>query len=128
MCFIDLKKAFDRIWHDALFEKMASWGIPKKLINVVRSLYTDSKSFIQWDNLLSDFMSSDMGVKQGCVLSPLLFALFIANLPHILKRNCIGARLGDVFVPCLFFADDLVLLSNSKHDFQLLLKLTFNYF
>ena len=53
--FIDYKKAFDRIWHDGLFSVLQQYGIPRKLINIIRDLYSKAKSCNRVNNNLADW-------------------------------------------------------------------------
>ena len=64
------------------------------------------------------FFKSQIGVKQGCNLSPTLFNLFINDLPDIFNRSCTPVTLNDNELSCLLYADDLVLLSESKAGLQ----------
>ena len=66
-----------------------------------------------------------MTLTQGCILSPILFAIYISNLPEFLKRWGKGILLQDVYVSVLLFVDDLVIFSDSETDFKnLLLRLS----
>merc|ERR1719427_1098610 len=67
------------------------------------------------------------GVKQGCNLSPLLFALFMNSLGNELNSTGRGIDLGNTNISALFFADDLVLVGKSRSDLDELMKITRNY-
>ena len=69
----------------------------------------------------------EKGVKQGCILSPLLFGLFINDLPSYLKGQFTGVRCGECDIGCLLYADDIALLSDSEENLQVALNLVYNW-
>jgi len=73
--FVDFKKAFDCIHRDSLWQIAAEYGVPSKVINIMKSFYKDSRFAVKVDDDLSDFFEICSGVRQGCVLSPLLFGI-----------------------------------------------------
>src|SRR5690242_4933471 len=73
--FIAFEKAFDSIDHASLWQIMATYGIPKKIINIIKEMYTDTECMIKMENTLTQRFNILTGVRQGCVLSTLLFNL-----------------------------------------------------
>ena len=67
---------------------------------------------------MSPTISSANGVKQGCVLSPTLFNIFLSDFPSIFDNTCDPVSLGDAHLNCMMFADDLVLLSTTAEGLQ----------
>ena len=119
-CFVDFKKAYDTIWRNALFFKMAKENISTKFINIMRSMYSKlSVKVVLPDGLSSTFLS-DVGLKQGCNLRPTLFNLFINDLISKCEstENCEAPTIDGIPVNCQLYADDLVLLSRSKQGLQ----------
>lgn len=119
MNFVDFKKAFDCIHRESLWTIVAKYGIPKKLINIMKDFYRDSRCAVRVDGVLSEFFDIQSGVKQGCVLSPFLFGIV---MDWVLKTSMSdvggldwveGDRLSD-----LDFADDIVLLHGSYEGMQ----------
>ncbi|KAK4525908.1 hypothetical protein GAYE_SCF18G3817 [Galdieria yellowstonensis] len=118
-CFINLRKAFDRVPHEALFRKLESLGIRGRCLEFYRGLYRSS--WTQVSSRISDTLSPACpfcrGVRQGDPSSPLLFDLFINDLleqyrPFGIRvvgmpESCIGTENR---LPGLMFADDVVLL------------------
>ena len=111
-CFIDLKKAFNTVWHEGLFLKLQRAGIDGKVYELIRSMYHISVSRVRCKDLLSEPINITQGFHQGNVLSPLLFNLFINDVG---ESFCVKA------VPTmnnLLYAGDLVLLSTSEIGLQ----------
>ena len=121
-CFVDFKKAYDTVWRDGLFLKLLENGINKKFVRLLRNIYTSSSLCIKLPNGMSTEFPSQIGLKQGCNLSPLLFNLFVNDfLAEINMPLQHSPYLGDIPVNGLFYADDLVLMSESKEGLQALL-------
>lgn len=81
MVLMDLKCAFDSVWHDAIVFKMNSAGFPLYLTKIVQSFLTHRTLQVKVNDSLSDEKCIPAGVAQGAVLSPTLFNIFIADLP-----------------------------------------------
>lgn len=116
--FVDFSTAFDTVNRRILWSVMKRKGIPGELISVIQKMY-EHTAYRVGDNTFQ----SHMGVKQGCPLSPLLFALYIADLDKVLERNQSGGVVfGRTKVHCLAFADDLVLLAGSAAEMKDMIK------
>ena len=100
--FVDLKKAFDKVPRRNLIIKMLNSGIPTSLVQTVHAMLQGTKAQVG-----SDIVNMDVGVPQGAVLSPTLFALYINDLIAEMNVDSI----------CYAFADDLVIVA--KGEFQL---------
>ena len=82
--FIDFKKAFDRVWHAALWATMKKYNISKNLIQVIKSLFNKANSAVLFNGGVGDWFRTTVGVRQGCLLSPTLFNI-------LLERTMTGA-------------------------------------
>ena len=119
-CFIDFKKAFDSVWHDNLYYKLLQHNKGSKFYDLIKNLYSKSKCCIKINDKRTEFSSCQKGVRQGCILSRILFNLYLNDVPFILDRDDTdpiilpnGTRLNS-----LLYADDLVLISKSAHGLQ----------
>ena len=74
--FIDVKKAFDRVWHAALWATMKKYNISTNLIQVIKNLYYKATSAVLFNSSIEDWFRTTAGVRQGCLLSPTLFNIF----------------------------------------------------
>ena len=81
--FVDFKAAFDSIWRKALFYKLVKSGVGGLFINMLINIYSDVKYSVKHSTGITDGFNSYTGVKQGCVLSPILFNVFLSDLPYI---------------------------------------------
>ena len=101
--FCDLSKAFDTLDHKILIEKLDHYGIRGKWLSWLVSYLKNRKQFVDVDGELSDFLDITVGVPQGSILGPLLFLIYINDLPATLKK----------LIPVLF-ADDTNLVVKGK--------------
>ena len=77
VAFIDLTKAFDLVSRDGLFKILAKIGCPPTLISIVKPFYNNMKGTVLYNGATSDPFNILSGVKQGCVLAPTLFGIFL---------------------------------------------------
>ena len=78
--FIDFKKAFDRVWHQGLWLVLRNFNIEEGLVLMIKTLYDNASSAVLLNNKIGEFFRTTVGVRQGCILSPTLFNLFLENI------------------------------------------------
>ena len=118
--FLDFKKALDSVHRDSLWKILLHYGIPDKLVCVIKMLYQGFSAQVLCDGELTETFQVKTGVKQGCVLSPFLFSLAVDWIMNKtvgeVKRGIqwtFAKRLED-----LDFADDIALLAQRQIDMQ----------
>ena len=121
-CFVDFKKAFDSVPRDLLLKKVLDMGITGKFFNILRHVYTTDRACVKLGQSRSAFFDLSIGVRQGCILSPLLFNLFISDLAKKFDAMPSKVQVGNISINSLFWADDLILFAETKEGLDLLLK------
>ena len=121
-CFVDFSKAFDCINRVALAYKLGKIGIKGTMLQLITNMYNHCEYIIKSGGEFSSPINSSLGVKQGCNLSPLLFNIFINDLHKIFNDSCSPISLNNFDVSSLSFADDLVVISETKVGLENALK------
>ena len=118
-CFVDFRKAYDTVWRDGLIFKLLNNGVSNKFCNIIQNMYRNLQCSVRLPLGISMPFESKVGLKQGCNLSPMLFNIFINDLiKEIEEINDDAPYLGEIPVGCLFYADDLVLISETGDGLQ----------
>ena len=108
--FIDLKKAFDRVWHEALWATMRKYNINDSIIRAIENLYDKAQSAVLFSGSTGEWFRTTVGVRQGCLLSPTLFNIFLERIMCEALDDYEGsANIGGRLVTNFSFADDIVL-------------------
>ena len=92
---IDFRKAYDTINRNILLKRLSNIGISGKMFSAIKSLYLSVRSCVRVNSYKTDWFDVQCGLRQGCVLSPLLFNLCINDLAVFLKSLDLGISLGD---------------------------------
>ena len=119
-CFVDFKKAFDSVWHQGLYSKLLENQIGGSFYDLVKDMYSNTKCAIKLSNCRTPFFPYKKGVRQGCILSPLLFNIFINEIPKLFEKTQSDPFIlpNGTTITSLLYADDLVILSRSKSGLQ----------
>ena len=112
-CFLDASKAFDRVKHSMLFTKLLRRGAPGYIVRLLMFWYAHQTMCVRWGGSVSSKFTVYNGVRQGGILSPFLFNVYMDDLSVNLKKCPTGCIAGGTVVNHLMYADDIVLLSPS---------------
>ena len=125
-CFVDISKAFDSVNHKILINKLIKYNVPLIYINLIKYWYSHQFVKVKFANKFSYEWKICNGVRQGGVLSGLLFSIYIDSLLNEVTNSKIGCKLGLLMSNIIAYADDLVLLSPSPESLQKLIDLLQN--
>ena len=91
------------------------------MLRAIQSLYDGYECSVRVSGSLTAWFGAQKGLKQGCVLSPTLFNIYINTLATMIKNTGLGVKFGDEIINILLYADDVVLLASNAKDLQMLL-------
>ena len=121
VCFVDLRLAFDSVQREPLFNILRQHGMNGKFMKAIVAMYQSVFSCVRLEDRTTDFFECPVGLRQGCILSPEFFSLFINELASSIEN---GGMHGIQFLPglielfILLFADDIALLSDTAIGLQ----------
>ena len=118
--FIDFKQAYDSIHRPSMWNIMEEFGIPRKLINMVKVCYRNSKSCVQVGKKKTNSFEIETGLRRGCLLSPMLFNLILEKAVRSIDEIEGGAILGDTNAKVLAFADDVDLIDRDIQNIEMM--------
>lgn len=127
VAFIDFTKAFDTVNRSILFTKLQILGFPQQICSLLSFILKHLDFRIRQNSLLSPPFRSEIGTPQGDPLSPLLFSLYISDLPAALPPSNVVVPGTNFPLPTLLYADDSALLSDSPDNLQSSLDHLFSY-
>ena len=127
LCFMDATKAFDRVNHWTLFRKLINRNIPLFIIRILQYWYSKQLFFVHWASADSNPFQVSNGVRQGSVLSPKLFAIYVDELSSKLQCAGVGCYLANCIMNHLFYADDLALICPSVKALRKLIDICEHY-
>ena len=116
--FIDFKKAYDTVNRETLLNRIQNLGINGLLYKNIAAMYRKTEYLVKIGNGHLEAINSNIGLKQGCPLSPMLFNIYIDNIGEIFDNQCEPIIIKDQKINHFLYADDLVLISHSKEGLQ----------
>ena len=93
--FIDISKAYDRVDRTLLWGKLIKLGPSGIMLEALKTLYTEVKCAVRINGQISDWFDVKIGLKQGCIFTPLLFNIFINDLAQTVNNSECGASYGE---------------------------------
>ena len=126
-CLLDCSKAFDKVKFDILFRKLIDRGLPPIVVRVLAYIYEEQTGFVKMAGLTSEGFSIANGTRQGSVLSPLLFSIYLDGLLTRLRKKGLGCHIGGVWYGACGYADDLILLAPTRDILQMMLQICEDY-
>ena len=125
--FIDASKAFDRVCHSTLFELLERKHLCPTVMRLLHHIYSQSVMQVRWKDTNSSSFPLLNGVKQGGVLSPVLFTIYIDGLLKRLKESGFGCHIGLSYAGAFGYADDIALVSPSLYGLRKMISICESY-
>lgn len=125
-CFLDIREAFDSVWLESMLVRLHEYGVEGPTWKLLQTWYTNYKARVRLPGgMQTPSFPVRIGTRQGSVLSPIFFAIFINDLGRRLARTGKGVRIrgADSPLSCLLYGDDVVLLAESPEDLQHMLNI-----
>ena len=114
--FIDFQKAFDSVRHDILWSVLSIQGVPSNTITLLKNLYEKNECSVRVNGKTSEPFHPELGVRQGCIISPILFNAFLQCIidESEINVNRKGVQIQGRSINYLAYADDIDILSDSE--------------
>ena len=116
--FIDVAKAYDTVWRPGLWAKLKAAGLDPETLDIIQIMYNKVVRRVLVSGRASDPVQIELGVPQGAVLSPWLYASYVDGLHAALRDRGLGVWIHGRLVPILLYADDIVLMASTPEMLQ----------
>ena len=127
VAFLDTHKAFDTVWHKGMLHKLKLLGIDPQYLNLISNAYHNIQSIVSINTYQSAPFNIKRGIRQGGVLSSLLYIIFINDLVEELDKSNLGVSICDIKASNPTLVDDLTLVSRSPLHLQLMINISVDH-
>ena len=118
--FIDFRQAYDSVHRPSMWGILKEFRIPKKLISLIKACYTNSKCSVKVGLNKTNYFNVESGLRQGCMLSPILFNLVLEKAIQTNVQSMEGANINGNKINTLAYADDVVMMSETGEGLEML--------
>ena len=120
---LDASKAFDRVEYITLFHHLIDRNVNPFYVRILLNMYIKQQVRVSFNNTTSSYFGVTNGVKQGGVLSPTLYSVYIDDMLKKLEMSGYGCHVGDIYTGSIAYADDLILLSPTLGGLDQMIKI-----
>ena len=110
-CFLDIKSAYDRVSHSRLFLKLIDRGVPVYVVMLLKFWYSHQRLCVEWGTATSDTFGMSNGIRQGSLISPYFFNVYVDELNSLLDESKLGCYIGGRPSNNFSYADDVAILA-----------------
>jgi len=122
LCALDMSKAYDKMNHFGLYVKLMDRLVPSELLNILEHWFSICQTCVKWGASVSRFVTLICGVRQGGVLSPHLFSIYVDDIVRRIANSRADCKFKFQCISIFMYADDILLLSPSVTLLQKLIK------
>ena len=124
---LDASKAFDRVEFGQLFKLLLKRGINPMYLRMLCEMYTSQNVCVRYDSSVSKWFQPSNGVKQGGVLSPTLFCVYINGMIEKLVNASVGCQVGSKYYGVIGYADDIMLIAPTQYSMKRMIGICEDY-
>ena len=118
LCFIDYQKAFDLVNHEKLIKILEDIGVPETERSLIKNLYWEQNAVVNVNGNKTEKINIRRGVRQGCILSPILFNLYSEKIFQESLQDAKGFKINGKRITNIRYADDTVIIAETEEDLQ----------
>ena len=124
---MDAPKVFDKINQWSLFHRLIDRKTPTVIVKILHFWYGIQRIYIKWGTCISDSLKSCNGVRQGGILSPKLFSVYIDDLSANPIYSMVGYHIYDNCINHVMYVEDICRVASSSVEVQILIDICYKY-